>query len=77
MYPGPNGLVMTSRNLLYFCHQNVEPTELYGLSAFQKMAVCYIPIRVMAESLQVCSSGILLQISGLQSRDLSIEATGF
>ena len=34
------------------------------------------PTRKMAESLRVFSSGFLLQTSGLQSRDLSIEAAG-
>ena len=57
LHPGQWPCNVITEPLNFLSPEPVNPTELYGLSAFQKTALCYIPIRVMAESLQVFSSG--------------------
>ena len=78
MYPGPNGLVMSSWNLLIFCHQNRGNQLADGLALTEVAYVLHAHPGVWTGwtgPLRAFSLASLLQTSVLRGRD-SAEAAG-
>ena len=71
MNPGPNGLVIVITKPLYISvlTEPWKPMELMDL-ALAEVALCYMPIRVMAGLLPSLQLGILLQTSVLRGAGL-------